>query len=69
MRPNKDEVRGKFDQLAGRAKQSIGRATADPVLEKKGVDQESAGDVEHGFGKARRKVGDAIRDVGRKIGK
>jgi uncharacterized protein YjbJ (UPF0337 family) len=62
-------VRGKIDQVTGRAKEYIGRATGDPVLKKEGADQKSAGDVEQGVGKARRKIGEAIRDIGKKIGK
>jgi uncharacterized protein YjbJ (UPF0337 family) len=69
MRPNKDEVRGKIDQITGKAKQVIGRNNADPGLVQEGIDQENSGDIEHGVGKARRKIGEAIADAGRKLGR
>jgi len=68
MRPNENEVRGKIDQAAGTVKQHIGRATGDPILEEEGADQRAGGELESGFGKVRHKVGDAIRDAGKKLG-
>jgi uncharacterized protein YjbJ (UPF0337 family) len=67
-RPNEDEIRGAVDKAAGAVKQHIGRAADDPYLESEGADQRAAGEIEHGFGKARRKVGDAIKDIGKKLG-
>jgi uncharacterized protein YjbJ (UPF0337 family) len=64
---NKDEVRGKADQIKGRVKQEIGDATADDRLRDEGAADEASGDVQEGFGKARRKVGDAIEDLGDKL--
>lgn len=69
MRFNKDEVKGKIDQASGSVKEKVGRATGDPVLENKGADQRASGKFEAGFGKARRKVGEAVKDVGDKLGK
>ncbi|MBV9494516.1 MAG: CsbD family protein [Acidobacteria bacterium] len=68
MIPNEDEVRGQIDKAAGTVKEHIGRATNDPILESEGADQRSAGEVEHGIGKARRKVGEVIKDIGDKLG-
>src|SRR5207237_10925770 len=65
---NEDEVRGKIDETAGKVKERIGRANNDPILEEEGSDQRSAHGVQHGVGKARRKAGDAIKDVGNKVG-
>ena len=64
---NKDELNGKFDKLKGQAKQVVGDATDNQRLHDEGVADEAAGTVEDGFGKARRKVGDAIHDVAHKI--
>ena len=64
---NSDEIRGRIDQAAGEIKRRVGRASGDAELESEGIGQRNAGDIEHGFGKARRKVGEAIRDVGNKI--
>ena len=64
---NRDEIRGRIDQAAGEIKQRIGRAKGDIELEDEGAQQRNVGDLEHGFGKARRKVGEAMQDAGRKI--
>jgi uncharacterized protein YjbJ (UPF0337 family) len=68
MRPNENEVRGKIEQVKGAAKETLGRAAGDPFLESEGADQRAGGELESGFGKARRKVGDAVREVGKKLG-
>lgn len=62
--PNKDELEGKFDQAKGKTKETIGRAVNDRDLEAEGQADHAGGKVEEGFGKARRKVGEAIEDVG-----
>ena len=62
--PNRDEVEGKFDQVKGRTKEGIGRALDDEELEGEGRADRAGGKVQEGFGKARRKVGEAIEDVG-----
>ena len=62
--PNKDEVEGKWDQVKGKTKEGIGRAINDDELEAEGRADHAGGKVEEGFGKARRKVGEAIEDVG-----
>ena len=41
--------------------------TDDERLHDEGVADEAAGDVQEGFGRARRKVGDAINDIGDSI--
>ena len=65
--PNKDEVKGKFDQAKGAVKENVGRATNDPDLESEGQADRAGGNLREGFGTARRKVGDAIEDIGEKI--
>ena len=65
---NKDEVRGKGDQIKGQAKQKIADLNHDEDLRNEGEADEAAGKVEETVGKARRKVGDAIKDVGHKVG-
>jgi uncharacterized protein YjbJ (UPF0337 family) len=64
---NKDELDGKVDRLKGEIKQGVGKLTDDQALHDEGVADEAAGRVEEGFGKARRKVGDALHDVAHKI--
>ena len=65
--PNKDEIKGKFDQAKGKVKQEVGKATGNKVLHDEGVNDEASGAVQEGFGTARRKVGDAVKDLGSKI--
>ena len=64
---NKDELNGKMDRLKGNIKENVGEATNDPDLRDEGIADQAAGDVQEGFGKARRKVGNAIHDVAHKI--
>jgi uncharacterized protein YjbJ (UPF0337 family) len=66
---NDDEVKGRIDQAAGTVKEHLGRAAGDVELEQEGAGQRSAGDVEHGLGKARRKVGEFVKDIGDKLGR
>ena len=66
--PNRDEVEGKLDQAKGKVKETVGKAIDDDELEAEGRADHAGGKIEEGFGKARRKVGEAIEDVGDKIG-
>ena len=67
--PNKDEVKGKFDQAKGNLKETAGRALNDPELESEGSADRAGGELREGFGTARRKVGEAIEDVGEAVQK
>ena len=62
--PNKDEVKGKWEQTKGWVKDKAGEATNDRDLESRGEAQRAAGKTQEGWGKVKRKVGDAIKDVG-----
>jgi uncharacterized protein YjbJ (UPF0337 family) len=66
---NRDELEGKAEQLKGTVKQATGDLTDNPDLHDEGVADEAAGEVQEGFGKARRKVGEAIEDLGDQIKK
>ena len=66
--PNKDEVEGKFDQAKGAVKENVGRAVGNDEMEAEGAADRAGGNVQEGFGTARRKVGEAVEDVGEKIG-
>lgn len=67
--PNKDELEGKLDQAKGAAKETVGRAMNDHDLEAEGNADRTSGHVQEGFGKVKRKVGDAIEDLGESIRK
>ena len=63
----RDELEGKGEQIKGKIKQSTGDLTDDEQLHDEGVADEAAGSVQEGYGKARRKVGEAIEDLGAKL--
>src|SRR5712671_6926802 len=60
---NRDEVKGKVDEVTGHVKKAAGDMNDDPDLRSEGEAQEIGGRVQKGFGRARRKVGEAVKDV------
>ena len=62
--PNRDELEGKFDQAKGKTKEVVGRAVDDRDLEAEGSADRAGGNLQEGYGKARRKVGEAVEDIG-----
>ena len=67
--PNKDEMEGKFDQAKGKIKETAGRALNDRDLKNEGSADRAKGNVQETYGNAKRKVGDAVKDLGDKIRK
>jgi uncharacterized protein YjbJ (UPF0337 family) len=67
--PNKDEVEGKFDQAKGAVKENVGDAIDDERMQSEGAAERAGGNLQEGFGTARRKVGETIEDIGDKIGR
>ena len=67
--PNRDEIKGKVDQVKGQAKESVGRVVNDRDLENEGRGDQAGGEIREGFGTARRKVGEAIEDLGESVRK
>ena len=67
--PNKSEVKGKMEQAKGGVKQKVGRALKDREIEDEGSTERARGEVREGFGKARRKVGEKIEEVGKAVRK
>ena len=65
--PNRDEVKGKYDQAKGAVKENVGRAIDDREMETKGATERAGGHLEEGYGKAKRKVGEALEDMGEDI--
>jgi uncharacterized protein YjbJ (UPF0337 family) len=64
---NQDELKGKKDQLTGKLKQAAGDLTDNERLHDEGVADEAAGEVQGGIGRARRKVGETVEDIGENI--
>jgi uncharacterized protein YjbJ (UPF0337 family) len=57
---NRDELDGKAEQVKGKVKKAVGDLTDNERLHDEGAADEAAGDVQEGFGRGRRKVGEAI---------
>ena len=66
---NRDELEGKAEALKGKIKQGVGNVTNDPNLHDEGVVDEAAGKTQDTIGRARRKVGETIEDLGDAIKK
>ena len=62
-----DEIKGKGKQVKGAVKEELGKLTGDRKLEHSGTADRIKGDVQEGFGKAKRKIGEAVEDLGKKI--
>ena len=61
---NRDELNGRMDKAKGKVKQAAGDLTDNERLHDEGVADEAEGSVQEGFGRARRKVSEAIEDIG-----
>ena len=62
--PNRDEIEGKFDQAKGAVKENVGDAIDDERMQAEGAAERAGGNIQEGFGTARRKVGEAVEDIG-----
>lgn len=62
--PNKDEIEGKYEQAKGSVKEGIGKLTGDDELRSEGAADKVEGNVQEGYGTAKRKVGETIEDIG-----
>lgn len=60
---NKDEVKGKYEQVKGTIKDKVGEATGNERLEAEGEVQHAEGEVQQTWGEAKRKVSNVIEDV------
>ncbi len=66
---NRDELEGKAEAMKGKVKQAAGDLVDDDRLRAEGEADEASGDVKEAFGKGRRKVGEAVEDLGDQIKK
>ena len=64
---NKDEIKGKANQIKGAAKQKAGELTDSPELQGEGMADRAAGKVQEGFGAAKRKVSEGIEKLSDKV--
>lgn len=62
-----DEVKGKGKQVKGAVKEELGKLIGDRDLENSGTADRVQGDVQEGFGKTKRKIGEVVEDIGKRI--
>ena len=65
--PNKDEMKGKYEQVKGNVKEKTGKALDDPEMVREGQADRARGNVRETFGEGKRKVGEAIEDIGEAV--
>jgi uncharacterized protein YjbJ (UPF0337 family) len=62
-----DELKGKGKQITGAVKEELGKLAGNRDLEEKGSQERIEGKVEEKVGKVRRKVGEAVEDLGERF--
>ena len=62
-----DELKGQGKQIKGAVKEGLGKLTGDRELEDSGTADKVEGDVQQGFGKVKRRIGEAVEDLGERI--
>jgi uncharacterized protein YjbJ (UPF0337 family) len=60
----KEQVTGKVDELKGKVKQGVGRATNNPNLQGEGVVDEAKGKVKQGYGDVKDAIKRTDKDAG-----
>jgi uncharacterized protein YjbJ (UPF0337 family) len=66
---NRDEIEGKATEAKGEAKRVLGDVLDDEQLRNEGEADQAAGQVQGAIGKGRRKLGEAIEELGDQIKK
>jgi uncharacterized protein YjbJ (UPF0337 family) len=62
---NKQEIRGRAQQIKGRMKETVGRLTGNPRQEDEGRADRVAGAAKETVGSVRRNLGEAVKGVKR----
>ncbi|HZH34219.1 MAG TPA: CsbD family protein [Pyrinomonadaceae bacterium] len=62
--PNNDEVEGKWEQTKGSVKEGVGNIIGDRDLESEGQADQAGGDLQEGWGKVKRGVGETVDKIG-----
>jgi uncharacterized protein YjbJ (UPF0337 family) len=65
----KQELGGKVKKAKGRVKEAVGILSGNRQLEREGSAQRLEGAVEEGLGKARRRVGEVLANLGNAVKK
>jgi len=61
------ELKGKAKQAKGTAKEKLGKVIGNAEMQEKGERDQYEGQIQEKMGKARRKVGEAVEDLGDRI--
>jgi len=64
---NKDEIKGKMDDVVGKGKRKIGEAVDDVELQGEGLGQQAKGKIQNAWGNVREGAKDLKDDVKRDI--
>jgi len=62
-----NELKGKGKQVKGSAKEKLGRISGNRDLQERGIQERVEGRVQERLGKAKRKVGEAVEELGDEI--
>ena len=63
----RDKIKGKAQNLRGRAKQAVGTVTGNRRREAEGMADRARGATREGIADARRSVGEGLEDLGRRV--
>ena len=63
---NRDELEGKAKEMKGKVKQAAADLTEDEQLRDEGIADEAEGKAQDTIARGRRKVGEAIEEIGEK---
>ncbi|MGE0450608.1 MAG: CsbD family protein [Vicinamibacterales bacterium] len=64
---NKDEVEGKGEKAKGKMKDVAGEVTGNEQLKEEGAADQARGAAKETYGEGKRKAGEAIEDLGKKL--
>ena len=64
---DKEEIRGQMERVKGKVKERVGDLTGNEQLRGQGEADEIGGNARETFGEGRRKVGEALDDLGDKL--
>ena len=62
-----DELKGKGKKAKGAVKEELGKLTRDRRLKNSGTADRAEGELQEGFGKTKRKIGETVEDLGGRI--
>ena len=64
---NRDELKGRATDLKGEVKEAAGDIANDEQLRQEGIADQAEGETQEAWGRGKRRVGEALEDLGDKI--